>query len=629
MKNKTNKSKANKPFSVRFREFKDSFRLAKKTPNGTVVNIKGIIYTCIELSMVSVFIDLVFFSGLSKSLYELFGVWYIAAAVPLSLMAIGFGLSKFFVAQRIGAVKELKVRLKDYTKKEHRKLTMYLVKWFAIHTFLIGLSVFTSTSLSLNSIGSGITRNANTLKQIDTFIEQGTRYSELVNTANSTQLSAIIKKSADTSQDQSIAYVTSQMAQIRPAVESYKSERAEFEASFPDGKIDWSSDWKGQNADTYWTNKNNQINSLLTSAGYKNQTGPQIMKLNLSDVESTLRSKYLSTYQNTNSDEVKTAMEEVKGNTLEEAEGWLASLNSVGFTKTVRQTYVDDSGREKFKWITVPVQFDTDPSKSTKVLVDTALTQLKAFRVDVENDSGDIGSSSKIFMIVGNAIDADGKKTAKDVEAALEIKVSTGMGATEKFMMLFIAICGIVQEILISMFTPEAQITRRLLGSCKSYLEEFDINRFLIYVYGKYDDLGLLSAEEAYELSKESVRKILRGNVEDVVTTLTPIVLADMEKERKGTRSIAPANRLAKAVISKPEVTEKQVEEVTEQEIKTVQENKPDIRSADVQIPTAPKPTDKEAVDIDIVTTEKPKPVNTFSSKVDDAINEIEELLKE
>ena len=201
------------------------------------------------------------------------------------------------------------------------------------------------------------------------------------------------------------------------------------------------------------------------------------------------------------------------------------------------------------------------------------------------------------------------------------------MGATEKFMMLFIAICGIVQEILISMFTPEAQITRRLLGSCKSYLEEFDINRFLIYVYGKYDDLGLLSAEEAYELSKESVRKILRGNVEDVVTTLTPIVLADMEKERKGTRSITPAaNRLAaKAVISKPEVTEKQVEEVTEQEIKTVQENKPDIRSAaDVQIPTAPKPTDRGAVD-----TEKPKPVNTFSSKVDDAINEIEELLKE
>lgn len=533
------KAKPRKQGTSNFQKIRDSLKLVKKTPNGTAVNITGIIYTCIELSIVSIFIDLVFFSGLSKSLYELFGWCYIPAAVVMSMMAIGFGLSKFFVAQRVGAVKELQQRLRDYTGKPHKKLSRYLAKWVGIHAFLIGLSVFTSTSLSLNSIGSGITRNANTLKQIDTFIEQGTRYSELVNTANSTQLSAIVKKSADSSQDQSIAYVTSQMANIRPAVEAYKAERAEFEASFADGKIDWDSEWKGQNADTYWTNKNNQVNAILTSAGYSKLSGPQIMSLNLATVESTLRKKYLSTYQNTNADDVKLAMEEVKGNTLEEAKGWLTSLNSVGFTKTVK--YTDDAG--KIKWKTVPVEFDMDENKSTKVLIDTALTQLKAFRVDVENDSGDIGSSSKIFMIVGNAIDSHKDLDTEDIESALTKKISTGMGSTELFMMIFIAICGIIQELLISMFTPEAQITRRLLGSCKSYLEDFDINRFLIYVYSKYEDLGLLNHDEALIKSKKCVRLLLRGNVETIVDTLLPAVQQEMESEigpKRSSQAIRP-----------------------------------------------------------------------------------------
>ena len=71
-------------------KFKLPHFLSRKI-DSTDVLIKGKLLTCIILSVISAFIDIVFFSGLSKSGYPFFGK-DIPAAIILSSMSIGFSM---------------------------------------------------------------------------------------------------------------------------------------------------------------------------------------------------------------------------------------------------------------------------------------------------------------------------------------------------------------------------------------------------------------------------------------------------------------------------------------------------------------------------------------------------------
>ena len=509
----TNKKKTQKfqlPFSLWWPKKNEQIRPVLNT---TKALISGILVTCIGLSIVSGLIDIVFFSGLSKSFYGLFGIWSIPAGVILSVMSLFFTSAKFWCAMQLGAINELQARLRNAGLNWWSNLNKLKFKWHLVHKFLISISIITSVSLSVISIGAGITRNANTLKQIDEFIQQGTRYSELVNQANQTTLTTIVQKSIDTSEADSIKFTNEHMAKIRPLLEDYKEDRAAFESEYGAAAItSVDIEYKNKPASRYWDDRNREINNLLSQAGYGTITGRQIYNLNPANVEATIKRNYLNTYKPKNADEVNAAMSELKDSTLEEATAWIQTLNSIGFTKNIQK--INEDGKKV--WTTVPVEFDTDPNKSTKVLVDTALTQLKAFRVDVENDSGDIGESSKIFMQVGSWIDRLSAKRTQTIEDALTVNISTGMGPTEIMMMILIMIFGIVQEFIIALFTPKSTIDRKMLSRFDAYFGPLDVNRFLLGVYQDYLNKGIISQKD-FEIKARKCVELMEDTLDDVI----------------------------------------------------------------------------------------------------------------
>lgn len=597
MKNNKNAKVIRLPFSISWP--KDGLR--RPNIQTSTVLISGILITCIILSIVSGFIDLVFFSNLSKSLYEMFGWIAIPAGALMSLMSIGFTLGKFFCAMQIGAINELQTRLKGSGYEWFKNLNKLKLKWNIIHKFLIGVSIITSISLSVVSIGSGITRNANTLKQIDSFIEQGTRYSELVNTANNTQLTTIVKKASDTSEEDSISYATSETLKVWPLIESYQEERSNFVNSGYDVSSRVEIEWKGKTIipSDYWDDKNTKLNASISKYGLK--AGAAAMKYNEQSVMASIKQNYLSNHTIKNTDEVNKQMGELKDSTLEEASAWITTLNSIGFTKNIK---VDG------KWTTIPVVFDTDPTKSTKVLVDTALTQLKAFRVDVENDSGDIGSSSKIFMLIGSWWDNARVKHSENVEEALNIKVSTGMGTTEIMMMVLIMLFGIVQEFLIALFTPKSLIDRKMLSRFNAYfdMKNFDLNRFMLTTYKDYLDLGIINQKDFEEKAKKCVN-LMENNVDDII--------AKYSSKGKSTNKISSLESSLK---------DKNVEIAElKEKLKTSEKSLKESKIAERKININSKPSTERVVNsVKEDTIVESNPNTGFSSAVDDLVGEIE-----
>lgn len=486
------------------------FETNRLTSSNILIN--GVLFTCIVLSLASGFIDLVFFSGLSKSFFELFGYVQIASAVLYTVMSIGFTMGKFFCAMRLGMMKELYTRLKSFGFSWAENVKKQMLPWQIVHKFLIGVSIITAISLSVVSIGAGVTRNANTLKRIDDLIEEGTRYSNIVNTTNDEQLRNLVKSGKDTSNEDAINFTRQKMEILRPLIEDYKKERKDFIKEFGNDAINSREAivWREEEIlpSDYWTSRNNEVNLELQNAGYPRLNGPQIYNLNLNQVERTIKNNRVSTYKDTTSQDNSLRMEEMKKSTLEEARAWVHSLNAIGFTKNVRT----DKG-----WEQVPIVFNTE-EENTKVLVESALMQLKAFRVDVENDSGDIGSSSKIFMLVGSWIEGLKSKTPENLDDALNVKVKGGLGSTEVMMIVLILVFGIVQEFLIALFTPKSNIDRKIISQMSGleWKDNIEKNKFLLSVYIDYEGDGIIN-EKDFIAKRDKCCRIMNRTVDSVI----------------------------------------------------------------------------------------------------------------
>lgn len=497
---------------------KDEKKFDKPTLKTTTILINGKLATCVLLSIVSGIIDLVFFSGLSKSAYDLFGLIAIPAGLLMSLMSIGFTMGKFFCAMQLGAIAELKTRLKNFGYSWYSSLNKLSWKWQVIHKFLIGVSVLTSISLSVISIGTGVTRNSTLLKQLDDLIIQGTRYSSVLDTARDTSLKATVSKSVDTSEQDAIAYTAAEMNKIRPAVEQYKADREAFNRTGLDVNSEEPNEMYAPNPSEYWNRRNESVNNLLQTAGYGTLTGKQIYDLNLNNVQATIRSRYLSTYQSRNPEEIKKEMEEARRSTIEEANGWLKTLNALNFTRNERV----DLGKGRYEYRAVPVRFDDDTaSTDTKVLLTRALSLLRQYRTDVESDNGDIGSSSKLFMMIGNAWDKLHMKSANSVTDALTVNVKTGMGSTEIMIMVIIMLFGIVQEFLIALFTPKSTISRKMLYQFDSFFgADFNINDFMLEIYLDYYNKGIISRED-FEAKARKCVDLMKNTRESIIERYT------------------------------------------------------------------------------------------------------------
>lgn len=497
---------------VKWLSRKGEKKFEKPTLRTTTVLINGKLATCIVLSVISGAIDLVFFSGLSKSYYELFGLIAIPAGLLMSVMSIGFTMGKFFCAMQIGAIKDLKTRLKNAGYEWYSNLNRISWKWQVIHKFLIGVSILTSISLSVVSIGTGVSRNATKLKQIDDLIAEGTKYVEVVNTAKDQSLAASVAKSVDSSEQDAISFTRDQMAKIRPAVESYKEDRAAFNATGINVNSTEESSIYSPNPSTYWNRRNDEVNNLLQNAGYATQSGQGIYNLNLATVESTIQRRYLDTHKPKNADEVRRELADASESTLVEARGWLDTLNALDFTRN-EQTVVNG----KIVYTSVPVVFDNDADVDTKVLVTRALSLLRQYRTDVESDSGDIGASSKLFMMIGNAWDKVHSTKSGNVVEALNVKVKTGMGSTEIMIMVVIMLFGVVQEFLIALFTPKSTLSRKMLYQFDSeFGPRFDVNSFMLDIYLDYYNKGIISREDFEAKAKKCV-DLMQNTKESII----------------------------------------------------------------------------------------------------------------
>ena len=93
------------------------------------------------------------------------------------------------------------------------------------------------------------------------------------------------------------------------------------------------------------------------------------------------------------------------------------------------------------------------------------------------------------------------------------------MGMSEWMMMIFIALVGIVQEFLIALFTPKANIDRKVLSQVSSYLEwkdEEEKERFLISVYKDYVGDGIINQEDFDAKVKKCVT-LMEDTEEDII----------------------------------------------------------------------------------------------------------------
>lgn len=453
----------------------------KPTIDSTEVLISGKLVTLLILSFVSGIIDLVFFSELSKSVFKIATV-SVAAGIVYTLMSIGFTSAKFWCATQLSVIKELQARLKE-NGLPFKALNKPKMRWNVIHKFLIGVSLITAISLSVVSIGDAVRKNQNEILKAKQAYEKIAKYSNTADVSDDAQFKALVKGTNASSNAADTA--ATQAARIWPIIEDYRTERAEFEAEFGNN---FSSKeevvFKGQTIipDTYWDKQNSLVQSKIKAAG-RNLSISQIRNITSEAVlASQIKKEIEASVANTSLDSLTELADKTNNKAKQEIENLEGRFN-----------WPDGS----------PVIFDPNNiSKSLQTLGD--------IQSAYENDSGDVGQSAKMFMIIGPALESKFANKAT-LENITEQKVSTNsFGTTEVMMMILIMIFGIVQEFIIALYTPKSTIDRRTLSQFSEYLDlkemenkGLDVNRFLIKIYNNYLDDGSYSqAKYDYKMEK-------------------------------------------------------------------------------------------------------------------------------
>ena len=431
-------------------------------------------------SIISSLINLVFISNLTKESYDIGSILSIPAAIFLGILSVGLDASKTIHVIQVNSLNEMYRKLSQFPWSKSIKKT--LNKWTTVYLLYVVLSIVTSVSLSTISIGAGITRNANLLNLIDTQIKEGEKYLEIDGASKDANFKHIINSATDSSEEDAIAFAKNMMTEIWPFIEEYKTERTSFEDAGYDVNSTEEIEWNGNKIipSSYWDKRNRDVNNKLTNAGHNSVSGSAIKNLNRANVERIIQQNQLSLTETRKSENAIEKLNDLSSQSMREALGWISTINSLKMINPKTGEVAT---------------FDIDET-NPKVSVSSALTQLKALRVDVESDSGDIGSSSKIFMQVGSWIDgATEKKT--DLTNVLDNKNPISFGTVEILMMVMLLFLSLLCELAINQFAPTIKVSRKMLGQFRHCLpKEFDINLFMLNLNNELRDYDLISDEE-------------------------------------------------------------------------------------------------------------------------------------
>lgn len=499
--------------------------VANKFDKSTVL-VNGLLITCIILSIASGFIDLTFFSGLSKSFLHL-GTFPIAAAVLYTVISIGFILGKFWCAMKIGMLKELKARLTAKGKSWANNLNKALIPWHLAHKFLIAVSIITALSLSVNSIGPAMKDAERNTTNITISIE------ELQTLKNQRKSDNTDKRSLTRGNLEGTATASTKAQENAdkywPIFENWQSKylkyRAELENETDEEKILEIENKIKKERQSAYDMAPRGIGVTLTDM---DTMSPIILKnlFTKAAKQSEIDSESIKAYEaltNENDEEIRNtilALENLYRHPNDYKDGVMIEGKPVSF--------LDENG---------------EPMDITQVI-----GILQGLREEWRSNS-DTGESSQIFMLISEVITS--KLNSE----------SSGSGFAEILMMVFIAIAGIVQEFLIAIFTPKATIDRKLLSQVSQYLlwsSNEEKERFLISVYKDYVGDGIINQEDFNAKCKKCV-ELMEETEDDIIT-----------KYSKKNKSVNPVRRTIKEELPKVE-TPKGYSDAVARKIKEVE----------------------------------------------------------
>jgi len=567
---KNNKKKEIKAISIPFKlTWPKKGESIKPVINTTTVSNTGILFTCILLSIASGFIDLTFFSGLSKSLFHVSTV-SVPAALLYTVISLGLISGKFWCAMRIGAIKELQTRLKNDGYKWWRNINKVKIRWHAAHKFLIGISIITALSLSVNSIGSGVRTIEQTIKNMtgdaNELIElkQSVRESETDRSRanregiNNKQIS---KETAKAEVDNYWGYV-----------DDYRSKRDKIEAD----------------ENLTQEEKKSQIAALRSIAVNR------VPKLTSKNIEYISKSEFEALMK-----EITSLNEEVDTAAVYE--------ESIAYDKRQIEDKIKSLKYKDYKNPDgTPLQFLDENGEPYDIQVVISILQGSINKWQAP-DAGDVGESSKIFTLIATYIKADTK--------------AGGMGVSEWMLLILIAIVGIVQEFLIALFTPKSTIDRKLLYNYDAYFgEDFNIDLFLLKTYKDYLKKGVINQKE-YEAKAQKCVELMEDTIEDDIARYS-------KKQKSHKDEVSEITELLKQYQSQIEELKK------EKAVQKIENFSNPIKDLAIEVPldkpNFPDYSKQKAIFVGDSRKETEENLNeNFSEEVDKAVAEIDDLLKE
>lgn len=585
MKNNTNAKTIALPKFPKFKwfwKYNEKDKALSRPVTSAQVLINGKLIVFIFCSLVSAFINLVFISNLSKSNYDIGTLISVPAAVLLGSLSIGLDIAKFLLAIQVNTLNELIRKLSKFTWVKNVKRAA--IWWKSVYITFIILSVITSMSLSSISIGAGITRNANLINQIDEYIIQGEQYTNINAGADAVTRENLISKATDTSEKDARDYAENAVSEIEEFIAVVgpivSAEYVDDENLEDGGKT---ATQKKNEALKPYEARRTKINNILKGAGYRARSFDELVAFNTMTLAADIKQKRLEYLQSSSNDIAVEKLGELKENTNVEIYSWLETLNALSL--------INPKTNE-------PMVFDTSTDKPANVLAKSATQMLKALRVDVENDSGDIGSSSKIFMQFGS-IFASKKLGDKDLQAALNVKAQGSFGATEIMMMGMLLFLSLLCELAINLFSPKTNISRKMLSQFSEYFDpDFDVDDFMMDVYIDQLKFGVLDRDAFDRKSKKAVEltEITKASLYEKYSKKNKTIglkeSKEVEKLKDKIRSLE--ENMTLPTPQSTSVENAQVESDKEHETPSLEAKKEEVRVSESEKVEEPKEEKKE-----------------------------------
>ena len=565
-----------------FWKYNEKDKALSRPVTSAQVLINGKLIVFIFCSLVSAFINLVFISNLSKSNYDIGTLISVPAAVLLGSLSIGLDIAKFLLAIQVNTLNELIRKLSKFSWVKNVKRAA--IWWKSVYITFIILSVITSMSLSSISIGAGITRNANLINQIDEYIIQGEQYTNINAGADAVTRENLISKATDTSEKDARDYAENAVSEIEDFIAVVgpivSAEYVDDENLEDGGKT---ATQKKNEALKPYEARRTKINNILKGAGYRARSFDELVAFNTMTLAADIKQKRLEYLQSSSNDIAVEKLGELKENTNVEIYSWLETLNALSL--------INPKTNE-------PMVFDTSTDKPANVLAKSATQMLKALRVDVENDSGDIGSSSKIFMQFGS-IFASKKLGDKDLQAALNVKAQGSFGATEIMMMGMLLFLSLLCELAINLFSPKTNISRKMLSQFSEYFDpDFDVDDFMMDVYIDQLKFGVLDRDAFDRKSKKAVEltEITKASLYEKYSKKNKTIglkeSKEVEKLKDKIRSLEENMTLPTS--QSTSVENAQVESDKEHETPSLEAKKEEVRVSESENVEEPKEEKKE-----------------------------------